>query len=249
MEEITADRLQGILEGVVTGAASLVVGKKGKALYTNGVDQWVNFGNQRHRCLGNLTVCHNGFVMALWLKAHRYDDQGISDEYYLSSGGHSDLSVGVCVLMQNSKLVVSVRNESVTWYGRMIPFTINIWNHVALTWSRTGGGQLHVYVNGEQVAEDLYGSNILSNRQPAWSDFVIGSVNHPTSHQSLFAGEMSIDELRIWDAIFDPNEIKQIYENDLMSKWVRIHIRYHTSNYSRLSPIYYKLLVTMIWCI
>ena len=102
----------------------------------------------------------------------------------------------------------------------MILFAINICNHVALTWSRTDGGQLHVYVNGDLVAEDVHGSNILSNRQPTWSDFVIGSVNHPTTLQNVLAGEMSMDELRIWDAIFDRNEIKQIYENDRMSKWL-----------------------------
>ena len=159
--------------------------------------------------------------MALWLKSHRYDDQGISDEYYLSSGGHTDHSVGVVVLMQNSKLAVQVRNESVTWYATMMtPFVINIWNHVALTWSKTGGGRLHVYVNGERVAEDLYGSSTVNNRQPTWSDFVIGSVNHPTHRQNFQAGEMSMDELRIWDGIFDPNEIKQIYENDRISKWL-----------------------------
>ena len=216
MEEITADKLQGSHEGVVTSNASLLEGKSGKALYTNGVDQWVNFGNQRHSCLGNLTVCCNGFVMAFWLKAHRYD--GVrSDEYYLSSGGQTYQSVGVAVLMQNSKLTVEVRNESVTWSARWISFDINIWNHVALTWSRTDGGQLYIYINGNVVAEDLRGMKQVNNGVHTLNDFVLGSSNDADEVMKMeFAGEMSMDELRVWDALFDSKAMKDIYENELI---------------------------------
>ena len=214
---MTTDKLQGSLVGIVTGDASLMGGKRGKALYTNGVDQWINFGNQRHSCLGNLTVCSNGFVMAFWLKAHRYDDVELSDEYYLSSGGQTTQSVGVAVLMQNSKLVVQVRNESVTWTGMMIPIAINIWNHVALTWSGTDGGQLYIYVNGNVVAEDLHGARQVSNQVQHVNDFVLGSSNDAVEiTKKADAGEMSMDELRVWDALFDSKAMKDIYENELI---------------------------------
>ena len=136
MEEVITDKLQGSIEGVVTGSVSLVVGKRGKALYTDGVDQWVNFGNQKHTCLGNLTVCHKGFVMALWLKAHG------TDEYYVSSGGYAVQSVVICVLMKSSKLVAIVRNETIAWYAEMMTlFDRNVWSHVALTWRRAVEGK------------------------------------------------------------------------------------------------------------
>ena len=216
MEEITRDKLQGSYGGIITGNASLLDGRRGKALYTNGIDQWVNFGNQRHSCLGNLTICCNGFVMAFWLKAHRYDDLR-SDEYYLSSGGHTYLSVGVSVLMQNSKLAAQVRNESVTWTAMMIPVVINIWNHVALTWSGTDGGQLYFYLNGNVVAEDLRGTKMVNNRLKTLNDCVLGSVNHFDEFmKKIFAGEMSMDALQVWDALFDSKAMKDIYKNELI---------------------------------
>ena len=109
------------------------------------------------------------------------------------------------------------KNESVIWRAEMMTFfDRNVWSHVALTWSRAGGGQLHVYVNGEPVAEHLHGYNVLSYPRPTWSDFVLGSLNQPEHLRSQVAGEMSMDELRIWDAIFDPNEIKELYVSDLL---------------------------------
>ena len=217
MEEIATDKLQDSHEGIVTGDASLLVGKSGKALYTNGVDQWVNFGNQRHSCLGNRTLCCKGFVMAFWLKAYRYDDVGLFDEYYLSSGGQTSQSVGVAVFMQNSKLTVEVRNESVTWSASRISFDINIWNHVALTWSGADGGQLYIYVNGNLVAENLHGTKQVNNGVKTLNDFVLGSSNFADEVVKMeYAGEMSMDQLRVWDALFDSKAMKDIHENELM---------------------------------
>ena len=155
--------------------------------------------------------------MAFWLKAYRYDDVGLFDEYYLSSGGQTSQSVGVAVLMQNSKLTVEVRNESVTWSASRISFDINIWNHVALTWSGADGGQLHIYVNGKVVAEDLHGTKRVNNRVQRVNDFVFGSSNDADEIMKLQdAGEMSMDELRVWDALFDYKATKDTYKNELI---------------------------------
>ena len=213
MKEITIDKLQASHEGIITGNASLLDGRRGKALYMNGFDQLVNFGNQWHSCLGNLTVCCDGFVMAFWLKAHRYDDVGLSDVNYLTSGGHTYLSVGVAVLMQNSKSAVQVRNESVMWSARLISFDINIWNHVAVTWSGTNRGQIYIYVNGNVVAE----TKLMNNCLQALNDFVLGSVNHVDEFMKMiYAGEMSMDEFQVWDALFDSKAMKDIYENEII---------------------------------
>ena len=43
----------------------LVPGKSIKALYTNGIDQWVNIGNHRDKCLGKSKSMYKGFCGAV----------------------------------------------------------------------------------------------------------------------------------------------------------------------------------------
>ena len=96
MEKMVDGKLLGPVLGNVVGDVELVRGKRGKALYTNGINQRVNLGNQRDSCMGDLSKCNNGLVMAMWLQTHRYtepDEPGFytREEYYISSGGHTSL--------------------------------------------------------------------------------------------------------------------------------------------------------------
>ena len=112
MEEIVGTSLRGSVDGDIHGDVQLVSGKRRKVLYTNGVDQWVDLGNQRSNCMGDLTKCDNGFVMAMWLQMHPYD---LSNRYYITSGGHTRQSMGVALLMQGKQLKVSFRTPSWRW--------------------------------------------------------------------------------------------------------------------------------------
>ena len=49
------------------------------------------------------------------------------------------------------------------------------------------------------------------------NDFVLGSVNHVDEFMKMiFAVEMSIDTLQVWDALFNSKAMKDIYENEIM---------------------------------
>ena len=139
MDEIVGTSLLGSVDGDIYGDAQLVPGKRNKALYTNGLDQWVDLGNQRSNCMGNLSKCDNGFVMAMWLQMHPYDT---STKYYITSGGHTSRSIGVALLMQGKQLKAGFRTPSwhwsLTYPTQPIPDT---WYHVVLTWSATIGGK------------------------------------------------------------------------------------------------------------
>ena len=54
MEELVGTLLKGSVDGDIHGDVQLVAGKRGKAFYKNGMDQWVDLGNQRSNCMGNL---------------------------------------------------------------------------------------------------------------------------------------------------------------------------------------------------
>ena len=102
MDELENGMLVGTYPGHFVGEVTLVHGKVNKALYTNGIDQWVNIGNHRDKCLGNLARCTKGFVMALWLRAPT-DPTG-RKHFYVNSGGHISKSMGIILHQKNMKL-------------------------------------------------------------------------------------------------------------------------------------------------
>ena len=191
MDEIRDGKLEGTYSGTIVGNVSLVQGKVNNALYTNGINQWVNIGNHRDKCLGNLTRCSKGFVLALWLKAHQ-DVSGGGNEYYISSGGQTSLSIGMTLLQQNGNLLAVFRNESMFWSASVPDFESHLWYHVVLAW--TGGRGLQVYFDG-CLCKTEEGTISASNVDPSVTDFVFGNANNALD-DGTYAGEMTLDEIR-----------------------------------------------------
>ena len=205
MDDIAAGVLVGSVNGDIIGGAQLVGGKKGKALNTNGLDQCVDLGNQRDNCMGNLDNCHTTFVMAMWLRMHRYDDLGANnDEYYITSGGHTDRSMGVALLMREKSIRVIFRTASRVWE---LSYTtepkLHTWYHVFLSWSNADGGR--VYINGMLGGEDRLGTSHVNNLDGnAYNKFLLGCEStFPFSG----AGQMTLDNLRIWDVAWPIGEM------------------------------------------
>ena len=132
MDEIVGTSLLGSVDDDIYGDAQLVPGKRNKALYTNGLDQCGDLGNQRSNCMGNLSKCDNGFVMAMWLQMHPYDTL---PKYYITSGGHTSRSIGVALLMQGKQLkqVVAHHHGIGHWH---IPLSLS--QILGTTWSWHG---------------------------------------------------------------------------------------------------------------
>ena len=211
MEEIVGTSLLGSVNGDIHGDVQLVPGKRNNALYTNGQDQWVDLGNQRSNCMGDLNKCENGFVMAMWLQMHPYDS---SEKYYITSGGHTRQSMGVALLMQGKQLKVSFRTASwrwdLTYPTQPIPST---WYHVVLTWTAENGA--HIYINGAIGAADKEGYSYASNRNgDTYTKFVLGTES---TNPATACGEMTIDELGIWDAVMNQQDIWSLYAADSMT--------------------------------
>ena len=197
MDDIAAGVLVGSVNGDIIGGAQLVGGRKGKALNTNGLDQCVDLGNQRDNCMGNLDNCHTTFVVAMWLRMHRYDDPGANnDEYYITSGGHTDRSMGVALLMREKNIRVIFRTASRVWEPSYATEPkLHTWYHVFLSWSNMGGGK--IYINGVLGGEDRLGTSHVNNLDgTTYNKFLLGCKS--TSPLSG-AGQMTLDDLRIWD--------------------------------------------------
>ena len=207
MEEIDGGQLSGSVQGVIVGDVKLVPGKRGRALYVNGVNQRVNLGNQRHNCMGDLEKCNNGFIMAMWIQMHKHDDT----EYYISNGGQTHQSIGVAMTLRKRKIKAAFGTATRTWdsiYDADVD--MQTWYHVVLAWDIATGGKL--YINGLLVSHDQNGSTLTSNKQPkAYVDFILGASNRDYKNP----GEMTLDELRIWDAVMDDQDVLGVYAADV----------------------------------
>ena len=213
MENVDRGELSGSIPGAVIGDVKLVSGVRGQALYFNGIDQRVNVGNQRDNCVGDLRKCNNGFVMAMWLQMHKYDEPGrYNDEFYISNGGHTVWSMGVALLMRERKLLAMFRTETQLWevyYDN--GFSLHTWYHVVLAWSATSGG--YIYINGALGNHNQQGQALTSNRGGnAYINFILGDAN---SNPPAYPGEMTLDELRIWDAVSDYQWVWTLYSADV----------------------------------
>ena len=213
MEAFVDGVLSGSIPGTVIGDIKLIRGVRGHGLYLNGISQRVDLGNQRHSCLGNLNMCTKGVVMAMWLRMHKYDEPGnYNDEYYFSNGGQTVNSMGIALLMRQKKLLAMFRTETRLWevyYDNGL--SLHSWYHVVLTWSATSGG--YVYIDGALGGHNQQGQSLTSNRKGnAYVNFVLGDANNNPPNDP---GEMTLDELRIWDAVADVLWVWRLYAADV----------------------------------
>ena len=211
MDQIQNGHLLGTYPGNLDGDVVLREGKVNNALYTNGIDQWVNIGNHRDKCLGNPSLCSKGFVMVLWLKAHVHVTDN-NNEYYINCGGHTSKCVGMSLHQKSIGLCASLRTESKLWFAVVPDFESQLWHHIALAW--TEGGGLRVYLDG-CLRQMERSENNVNNRDPSFTDFVFGNANTALNGGSI-AGEMTLDEVRVWDADMNEEDIWNIYLADVL---------------------------------
>ena len=76
-------------------------------------DQYVDYGNQRDRCLGSLSECPDGITISFWIKLGFYADN--AEHYYVSSGGQTRESHGIAVRTKYSMLDVFFRTLENIW--------------------------------------------------------------------------------------------------------------------------------------
>ena len=66
MDCIEDGQLLGSINGsIYNGVALDSAGKYGKAMHTDGVSQYVDLGNHRDKCFGNLDHCPHGITFIL----------------------------------------------------------------------------------------------------------------------------------------------------------------------------------------
>lgn len=115
----------------VVGKSSIVVDRY----------QWIDLGFHTDTCLGNLTLCDDGFTFATFFKSN--EPYPKHDQSLFTNGQYNTHSSGITLIIYIVRSTSLSINWSVFWNGKTITFnnwmTINNdnnWHHAAVTWDR-----------------------------------------------------------------------------------------------------------------
>ena len=138
----------------------------------------------------------------------------VSESKYIISSGGQTYSVsrgGIAILMQNSRLLVSVRHgqQGLHWKITDVSVPRDTWFHLGVTWSQNRS--LIVYINGTKVAETGSTSYTSSPTNDASGVFMqLGKPNN--NDNNVKKGAFSIDEWYFWENALGSEYMTNIYK-------------------------------------
>ena len=185
---------------------ALVAGMKSLAWSFDGATQYVNLGNNRDKCWGDLDNCPNGITVAFWLNIPA--DAPAGEKYFLSSGGQTYQSRGIASLRQTSGLLETrFKTSSQKWFLTTNMISLGVWTHITYIWDLHTG--LAVFYNGCFEAELTNG--VTHSDACIYNDFYIGRPNN--NPNSVFMGQFLMDELQIWEIAKSKEFASRIFTN------------------------------------
>ena len=202
MNTIKNGNLVGTIDGTIFGGAELVAGKKGLALYTNGVDQYVDFGYQGDTCLGYFIFCTQGWVTAFWMQPRNNSIFGV----IMDTGVGSNRGHGLSWYLGELKAYFVTDNKF--WFlSSMFNYEPG-WIHVVVTWSQCHGVKL--YINGGLATMHIgtISSTVADDNIPR----LLKLGTNTKDNTDMFKG--TLDELRIWDTIMSDGDVQALYITD-----------------------------------
>ena len=210
MEVIENGNLIGSINGTVFGGAGLVAGKIGRSLYTNGINQYVDFGYQGDTCLGSPSLCAHW-----WATAFRVQLLGTNTGTIMDFGmdGHEFVQI---YMGSSNYLMARFRHSDKVWGVSHQLLSREGWIHVVATWELCYGPKL--YIDGQLVTQVTSPSNPYI-RPADMQRFVLGEDNN---YYETY--KMKTDEIRVWDAVMDYEEVLAVYNMDTELNWSKLHL-------------------------
>ncbi len=201
---LIGDRLNGTVsrrrgQGGSSSFPSIIEngGKVGNGLQIqNG--QWVDFGCQNERCLGNFKYCDKGFSLALWVKLLSEDWKCI-----ITNAGNYGKSEGFIMFAKLDNTVeVAVATKRRSWKtSRATGCDLTVYCHIAFTWHKLTG--LKLYINGELFMSDTAGS--------PHSIMYSEDTNVLMGQSGNFYMDGVVDEMTMWEDAVDASAIAADY--------------------------------------
>ena len=189
---------------IVGMAVTLETGVIGNALHVGASTSYINLGPIRNTCFGFPDLCPRGFTLALWLKRTAL---GLThNRYYVSNGGQTSSSYGICIYGKNPNSIgVSLRTTAKRWRIAPIPVPEGSWHHIMFTWSKSAHASAYVdgKLEGTQTSpvDEVCTSTI-------YNDFMLGTSNKSPVTKT---GDGLIDEMLFWDEWKPAEAVAEVY--------------------------------------
>ncbi|KAK6166927.1 hypothetical protein SNE40_023527 [Patella caerulea] len=143
---------------VVYGGPSTIQGQRYRALFLNGLNQYVDLG-QNFTCAGNLDNCRQGATIRFFVKPERLQD----GMYFIDS-------YPLRVYYRDGKLFAEMQTATRQWDVSSGGFEAGKWQNVELSWHPTVG--LGMYLNGRRVAHQTYPTIRAPIQNDDWRTYV-----------------------------------------------------------------------------
>ncbi|XP_064622616.1 uncharacterized protein LOC135484853 [Lineus longissimus] len=211
MDEIKDDKLVGYgLIPTFGVKPAFEPGKDGNAIRMQ-YPTYLDYGDQRHRCLGNFDKCSSGWTAAMWL--YNFDGNRHGG-YFLSTGGQT-ASIGMALVYYNDAngdyIKCLLKTSRMKW-SKSVKMSVQIWYHIAITWSTDNG--LAIYLNGHLVIEQKTGKDETTTVDIS-RNFTIGVPNNILSlsdfSQANYYPNGYIDDLMVWEKSLSAELIADLY--------------------------------------
>jgi len=170
------------------GHPVLVPGKLRSAIRLDGSGQYVDAGDHRKACLGNVELCRHGLTQSMWIQFREFRD----NMYYVSNGR------GVRVFHKDGNLHVVIAAARKQWEVAVPDLQKDTWHFVEYTWHPEKG--LQVFVNNRLVGSRETPVTVQQRPPPETDSLVlIGNANTVDSEvEQTFSTNGVIDEVETW---------------------------------------------------
>ena len=179
---------------------------------SNSSTPWLDLGSVASSCITKPYECSEGFTILFWTKL-----KGDQNDKILLNVAELENARGVHVRISRGRLRFST--TGLEMYEDVVPRTVRryldarwdfeYWTLVGLVWKQRGKEMKIVYNCSEA---DYTTAGIVFDRSAhafdAASSFIVGA-----SGQLLDNAEAEIDELGIWDVVYQQQDICQVYQS------------------------------------
>ncbi len=170
--------------------------------------QYIDFGENNDRCLGNLDLCPNGFSVAMWIKLY-----GKSKQFFFSNAAYFEETAGmnayIYPMMPNkASVTVNCFNRSLSYVLGQLYLNPFLWHHFAITCNLDTG--VYLYIDGNFEMSDLQPSAANYRQYSRDANMTIG--RSIASFGFDYHLEAIVDEVYMNEEELDMNCIKELYE-------------------------------------
>jgi len=184
--------------GAISGS-SWVSGKSGSALSFDGIDDWVN--------LGQNIVPSTTITVAVWAKVMGTGEQLTVGRFGYWTGSAGDISYWIKPIPSSNVLRMGVNDWGQDLEISLPGWSWNNWHHYAFTWDATSS-VIHGYVDGIEVASTTYAATAIYNQSSY--PVMLGRYEYPNGIWN-YANQL-IDDVRIYNRVLSAADIKTIFD-------------------------------------